>query len=80
MSVIRSQFEVREPQSIEAIIRSACVGRVAKAEVRPNGERKLVVTFVAASESAAREAAALVAKLAELKSYDVTFEARIVPR
>ena len=80
VSVIRGQSESREPQSIEAIIRSACIGRVAKAEVRSNGDRKLVVTFVAASEYAAREAAALVAKLPELKSYDVAFEARIVPR
>ncbi len=80
VSVIRGQSEGREPQSLEALIRSACIGRVAKADVRATDAGKLVVTFVAASENAARDAAALVAKLPELKPYDVTFEARIVPR
>jgi len=80
ISLIRGQVENREPQSLDAIIRSTCVGRVVSADVRANGAGKLVVTFVAASESAAREAAALVAKLPELKPYEVTFEARVAPR
>ena len=80
VSVIRGQLDGRQPQSVETIIRSACVGRVVQTDIRENGPGKIVVTFVAASESAAREAAALVAKIPELKPYEVTFEARIVPR
>lgn len=80
VSVIRGQLDGREPQSLDTIIRSACVGRVVSAEVRAITAKKLVVTFVAASENAAREAAALVAVLPELKPYEVTFEAQIAGR
>lgn len=80
VSVIRGQLDSREPQSLEILIRNASVGRVARSDVRAITAKRLVVTFVVASENAAREAAALVAKLPELKPYEVTFEAQIVGR
>ena len=80
ISVIRGQLDAREPQSLEMLIRNACVGRVARTDVRAITPQKFVVTFVAASESAARDAAALVVALPELKPYEITFEAQIVPR
>ena len=80
ISVIRGQLDAREPQSLEQFIRNACVGRVVKTDVRALSATKLVVTFVVTGENAAREAAALVANLPELKPYEVTFEAQIVGR
>ena len=80
VSVIRGQVDYREPQSIEQFIRNSCVGRVIRTEVRAVTPKKLVVTFVVGNENAARDAAALVANLPELKPYEVTFEAQIVQR
>ena len=79
VSVIRG-IEYREPQSIEQVIRNSCVGRVIRTEVRAITPKKLVVTFVVGNENAARDAAALVANLPELKPYEVTFEAQVVQR
>ena len=80
ISVIRGPLDAREPQSLEQFIRNACVGRVVKTDVRAFSATKLVVTFVVTGENAAREAAALVANLPELKPFEVTFEAQIVGR
>jgi len=80
VSVIRGQIDGSEVRSLEALVHNAVTGRVVRTEVRGVGGKRLVVTFVAASEAAAREAAALVVKLPELKPYSVTFEAHIAPR
>ncbi len=80
VSVIRGQLDGRDPQSFQTLIRNACVGRVIRTDARAITPHKFVVTFVAGSEEAARDAAALVVALPELKPYEVTFEAQIVPR
>jgi hypothetical protein len=46
-------------------------------EVNETAPMKLVVKFVAKTESAAREAAQIVSSLAVLKPYAVDFEVRI---
>jgi hypothetical protein len=62
---------------IDGLIRSACFGRASRVGVARPGPQKLHVTLVVPTEADARDAAAVVSRLAELKAYEVTFEAVI---
>jgi hypothetical protein len=71
---IRDSQQVLE---LERMIRDACVRTATVLEVNETAPMKLVVKFVAKTESAAREAAQIVSSLAVLKPYAVDFEVRI---
>jgi hypothetical protein len=62
---------------VDATIRSACFGRASRVGVARPGPQRLHVTLVVPTEGDARDAAAVVSRLPELKTYAVTFEAVI---
>lgn len=62
---------------VDAAIRSACFGRASRVGVSRPGPQKLHVTLVVPTEADARDAAAVVSRLPELKTLAVTFEAVI---
>ncbi len=62
---------------VDEAIRSACFGRASRVGVSRQGPQKLHVTLVVPSEADARDAAAVISRLPEVKAYAVTFEAVI---
>jgi hypothetical protein len=67
----------RTDADVDATIRSACFGRASRVGVARPGPQRLHVTLVVPTEGDARDAAAVVSRLPELKAYAVTFEAVI---
>lgn len=67
----------RTDADVDATIRSACFGRASRVGVARPGPQRLHVTLVVPTEGDARDAAAVVSRLPELKAYSVTFEAVI---
>ena len=76
VSVTRGQAPVAEV-SVEDAIRSACFGRASRVGVSRPGPQKLHVTLVVPTEGDARDAAAVISRLPEVKAFAVTFEAVI---
>lgn len=76
VSVTRGQAPVAEV-SVEDAIRSACFGRASRVGVSRPGPQKLHVKLVVPTEADARDAAAVISRLPEVKAYAVTFEAVI---
>ena len=60
-----------------ALIRAACFSRVNQVRVIETEKGTLTVTFVTTTEQLAREAAAVVSKLPELRPYEVRFEVQL---
>jgi hypothetical protein len=78
ISMIRGQApEPDDAVDIPARIRAACFGRASGVGITVLGAKKLLVVLEVPTESDARDAAALVSRLPELKSYTVTFEVTI---
>lgn len=78
VTVTRGQAPIaatRTDAEIDAAIRSACFGRASRVGVSRPDPQRLHVTLVVPSEADARDAAAVVSRLPELKAYSVTFEA-----
>lgn len=74
VTLIRGQAPVTE-QDLDALIRLACFGRATRVKIEHTGPGQFRVTVVAPTEADARDAAALVSRLPEVKPYTVTFEA-----
>lgn len=62
---------------VDESIRSACFGRASRVGVSRPGPQKLHVTLVVLTEADARDVAAVISRLPEVKAYAVTFEAVI---
>jgi hypothetical protein len=76
VSLIRGQAP-EEPIDEVALVRSACFGRASAVGVTKTGEKKLHVRLVVPTATDGRDAAAAVSRVAELKAYDITFEATV---
>lgn len=78
ITLVRGQEPVAaKPTDINALIRETCFSRVSQVRIVETGPRKLTVTFVTSTEQLAREAAALVSELPELRPYEVRFEVQL---
>jgi hypothetical protein len=77
VSMIRGQAPTEERVDEVTLIRSACFGRASAVGVTVLGPKTLHVKLVSPTESDARDAAAVVSRLPELKTYSVTFEASV---
>ena len=78
VTVTRGQAPIAATKTdadVDATIRSACFGRASRVGVSRPGPQRLHVTLVVPTEADARDAAAVVSQLPELKAYSVTFEA-----
>ncbi len=77
-TVTVSRGQVPEAKaSVADLIRSACFGRASRVGVELIGQQRVHVRLVAPTEQDARDAAAVVSRLPELKAWTVTFEAAI---
>ncbi len=74
--VARGQQPAETPD-VTALIRAACFSRVNQVRVIETEKGTLTVTFVTTTEQLAREAAAVVSKLPELRPYEVRFEVQL---
>jgi hypothetical protein len=77
VSMIRGQAPTEEKIDLDGVIRSACYGRASGVSVTSVGVKKLHVKLVSPTESDARDAAAVVSRLPQLKAYTITFEATV---
>lgn len=77
ISMIRGQAPDDDRPDVSALIRSTCFGRADEVTVTRLGPLKLHVRLKAPTEADARDAAALVSWLPQLKPYTVTFEATV---
>lgn len=69
--------EAAETPDVAARIRAACFSRVNQVRVTETGQGKLTVTIVTTTEQLAKEAAAVVSKLPEVRPYEVRFEVQL---
>lgn len=77
ISMIRGQAPDYDGADLYAVIRSTCFGRADEVSVTRLGPLKLHVRLKTPTEADARDAAALVSRLPQLKPYTVTFEATV---
>ena len=77
VSMIRGQAPLATSEDVDGTIRTACYGRASAVTVTHTGQKKLHVKLTAPTESDARDAAAVVSGLPQLKAYSITFEATI---
>ncbi|MCU0705723.1 MAG: hypothetical protein MUF18_17280 [Fimbriiglobus sp.] len=79
VTITRGQAPPTPPSSadVDTAISSACYGRAIRVGVSRPGPQRLHVKLVVPSEADARDAAAVVSRLPEVKDYTVTFEAVI---
>lgn len=77
VSVTRGQAPAAGPVDVDEAVRSACYGRASRVGISRPGPQKLHVTLVVPTEADARDAAAVISRLPEVKAYAVTFEAVI---
>ena len=77
VSVTRGQAPNPTAPDLDTAVRSACFGRASRVGITRPGPQRLHVTLVVPTEADARDAAAVVSRLPEVKAYSVTFEAVI---
>ena len=77
ISMIRGQAPDDDRPDVSDLIRSTCFGRADEVTVTRLGSLKLHVRLKTPTEVDARDAAALVSRLPQLKPYTVTFEATV---
>lgn len=75
--MIRGQAPDDDRPDVSDLIRSTCFGRADEVTVTRLGSLKLHVRLKTPTEVDARDAAALVSRLPQLKPYTVTFEATV---
>lgn len=78
VTISRGQAPIAATKSdaeVDTAIRSACFGRANQVGVSRPGPQRLHVTLMVPTEADARDAAAVVSRLPEVKAYSVTFEA-----
>jgi hypothetical protein len=77
VTLIRGQAPVASTNDLDGLIRSACFGRANRVLIERPGPQRLHLKLVVPTEADARDAAAVVSRLPELKAYSVTFEATV---
>jgi hypothetical protein len=77
VSISRGQPATETVEDLEATIRSVCHGRASRVVVKSLGTKRLHIRLVAPTDSDARDAAAVVSQLPQLKAFAITFEATI---
>lgn len=80
VSMIRGQAPADSSEDLAALIRSACFGRASDVAVLQPEENRLVVRLTTPTETDARDAAAVISRLPELRTRQVVFEVKVDPR
>lgn len=77
VTLIRGQAPIAATPDVDGLIRTACFGRASRVEIERPGPQRLHIKLVVPTEADARDAAAVVSRLPEVKAYSVTFEATV---
>jgi hypothetical protein len=66
--------------AVEQAIRATCQGRVSALKIVPRGTKHVLIVFTTQDEPTARAIASEIARLPEVKSHEISFEASVLTR